>query len=92
MVIIMIININNDMDNHINDDADNEHDDNDNDDAYFSALFRPSVTASFLAFSMERAFDLIPSHTPYPTSSWKTPSYKKNMESGINISSLICKT
>ena len=76
MVIIMIIHINNDRDNDINDDDDdNEHDDND--DAYFSALFRPSVTASFLAFSMERAFDLIPSHTPYPTSSWKTPSYKK---------------
>lgn len=31
---------------------------------YFSARFRPSVTASFLAFSRDSALDLRPSLTP----------------------------
>ena len=42
----------------------------------FRALFRPSVTASFLAFSIDNAFDFMPSLTPYPISSWYTPSYQ----------------
>lgn len=41
---------------------------------YLSALFSPSVTASFLAFSKDKALDLRPSLTPYPTSSWYDPS------------------
>lgn len=45
---------------------------------YFSALFMPSVTASFLAFSRERALDFSPSLTPYPTSSWNAPSWRKS--------------
>ena len=42
---------------------------------YLRALFSPSVTASFRAFSIDSAFDLIPSETPYPTSSWYVPSF-----------------
>lgn len=41
---------------------------------YLSALFSPSVTASFLAFSKDKALDFRPSLTPYPTSSWYDPS------------------
>lgn len=47
---------------------------NDHLNTYLSARLSPSVTASFLAFSMDRAFDFIPSLTPYPMSSWNTPS------------------